>query len=170
MLIGLPLLAAPVGAHTQEPAERPLAIGLSVKERGWVRLTVQATPGRLVRVAERLPDGTETALTDMTMVEASSGRKRLLPWRCDRLQRTVVLTSVAPDGQVERSEAAIRTPRCTGRVSFGRITGRAGRCESGLFRADGVRSAGRGQSASAMSGRTAPAGRRRAQMPGVAAA
>lgn len=112
---------------TAAPPELPLAMQLAVKERGWVRLSLQGTPGRAVRILERLADGSELPVTDVTLASAATDRKRVAPWRCDRLDRTLVATAVAADGRVERVEATIATPPCTRRIAVDRVTGRAGR-------------------------------------------
>lgn len=109
------------------PPELPLAMQLAVKERGWVRLSLQGTPGRAVRIHERLADGSELPVTHVTLASSATGRKRVVPWRCDRLDRTLVATAVAADGRVERVEETIATPRCTRRIAVDRVAGRAGR-------------------------------------------
>ncbi len=131
LLLVAAMLVLDVGiGRAQDPApppERPLAMQLAVKERGWVRLRLQGTPGRTVRIAERLADGSELPVTDVTLASAASGRKRVVPWRCDRLDRILVASAVAADGSPERVEATVATPPCTRRIAVDRVAGRAGR-------------------------------------------
>lgn len=109
------------------PAERPLALQLAVRERGWVALRLQGTRGRTVRLTERLAGGAELPVAELTLAGETTGRRRALPWRCDRLERTLVATAVAADGRQERAEATVRTAACPRRIALERVTGRAGR-------------------------------------------
>jgi len=100
---------------------------LAVKERGWVALRLQGTPGRSVRLVERVADGTEMPVSDLPLATSTTGRKHAIAWRCDRLDRTLIAATTADDGSVERVQAAVRTPGCARRIAIDRVAGRAGR-------------------------------------------
>lgn len=119
--------ALAAASPTAQPAEAAaLAVNVGNVERGWIRLQVRGTPGSTLTVRETTP-GLDRDLLALSMPFPSTGRKRLVPWRCDELVRTFQVTATRPDGSTEQAAGTVATPRCSKRLGLGAAKGRAGR-------------------------------------------
>jgi lysophospholipase L1-like esterase len=117
------VVVAPAAA--QEPAPvAALSAKLTVQERGWVKLSLGGPAGSTVRVRETT--GTlEQDVATLPLVFATTGRKRFVPWRCDRVAREFTFVSTAPDGATQTTTAGVNTPGCKRRFALERAEGRA---------------------------------------------
>lgn len=123
------LIGHAAGAAAQAPPvprDDAVHATASVVERGWIRLKVGGPPGAVLRVDETT-SGAPELVTTMPLAAPTSGRRRLLSWRCDRLTRELTVTAVLPDGTTRQTVTAATTPGCGRRFVLGTGRGRARR-------------------------------------------
>lgn len=85
--------------------------------RGWVGVRVAGPANATVILTERV--GTVAVpLGRFRMPTGALLRHRLLSWRCDRRERTVIAQIVSGDGTRTTRTLVIRTPPCTHRVGL----------------------------------------------------
>ena len=100
LVVTLALLVLAAPAQAQEP----LALAAGAAETGYVDLTLHATPGVPVTIAE----AGGPPLATLTPTAPDTRIRRAVPWRCDRRMRRFVAT--AADGTTAGAE--VRTPSC----------------------------------------------------------
>ena len=136
VVLGLAWVAGPAGAHVTRSGIRPtpasardagpailFMVQPAVVERGRVRVRVTASPGSVVQLFEQV-GAVRVLLATLPMRAATAGRRQLMAWRCDRLDRDLVGVLTAPDGGVQEVAARITTPSCANRLTAA-VVGRA---------------------------------------------
>jgi lysophospholipase L1-like esterase len=111
-----PARAQDVTPEAPSPEAPAFTITPAVAERGYVRVRVVAEPGSTVRLLERVR-GRRVPLATLRMQFATSGRRRLTTWRCDRLDRELIGVQTAPDGTVREVTSTVTTPTCKHRLT-----------------------------------------------------
>ena len=97
-------------------ASAGLALTAEMSRTGYVEATVSGPPGTVVQLGEQV-GGSVTPLTTVTLGPSGSASvPAALTWRCDRRQRELIATTVAPAPSAQAT-ATVTTPACSRRLS-----------------------------------------------------
>jgi hypothetical protein len=123
VLFAAAILLLGLGAVTtaaQAPAEYRMVVHLvpDTSQAGVVTLSFFGALGTPVTFYERVGEQIEKIATKTTPTGVPTILPHAVEWRCERLVRTFVAKTTAPDGRPGRASYDLRTPSCRTRFSL----------------------------------------------------